>query len=68
MPKMEGQELAMRLREARPTLPVIFMSGYAGDVLTQDGTLPAGTDFVPKPFQLSTLAERVQGALQGAHR
>ncbi len=67
MPRMGGPELAVRLRESRPDLPVIFMSGYAGDALTREGSLPSGSAFVQKPFTPSVLASTVRDVLVRAH-
>jgi FixJ family two-component response regulator len=36
MPKLSGKELALRLREDHPVLPVVFMSGYAYDAAGGD--------------------------------
>lgn len=43
MPEIGGRELAQRLTELRPGLPVVFMSGYTDDDLTRRGLLEAGT-------------------------
>lgn len=66
MPKMGGSELAARLRATRAGLPVVFMSGYAGDVLTQESHLPPETEFLQKPFQPAALTATVQAALAAA--
>ncbi len=66
MPRMGGTELASRLRERQPDLPVIFMSGYAGDALTRDGSLPTGSAFIQKPFPPSVLATTVREVLAAA--
>jgi CheY-like chemotaxis protein len=58
MPGMNGRDLADRLREVWPSLPVAYVSGYPQDRLrTADGELP----FLTKPYtrdQLLTLVER----------
>jgi PAS domain S-box-containing protein len=64
MPRVGGKELAERLRESDPGLPVIFMSGYAGDILPEGGTLPRGTSFVQKPVDPDLLAALVAAALR----
>ena len=62
MPEMTGVELAQRLLAARPSLRVLFMSGYApNDVL--DGSLGPHSDFQPKPFTAAILASRVRELL-----
>ena len=43
MPKLNGRELLTRLRESRPGLRALFMSGYAEDILSHRGILAEGT-------------------------
>ena len=57
MPGMSGLELSQRLRAERPELPVLYLSGYAADVLPE--ALPAGTRFLPKPFTSQGLLEEL---------
>jgi len=64
MPGMNGRELAGRLQQLQPRLPVLFMSGYAHDF---DGALPeapGASAFLQKPFDAAALLERVQTLLQ----
>jgi two-component system, cell cycle sensor histidine kinase and response regulator CckA len=50
MPEMSGPELARRLREERPGLPVLYMSGYTDDVLDESELAHPSTGFIRKPF------------------
>ncbi len=63
MPGMNGHELAERLREARPGLPVLYASGYTADAIAQHGVLAPGLDLIEKPFTAAALAARVRAAL-----
>jgi two-component system, cell cycle sensor histidine kinase and response regulator CckA len=63
MPRMSGIELAERLGEARPELPVIFMSGYSDRPLEGRGGLRGPMVLVEKPFSSQTLLRSVQRAL-----
>jgi two-component system cell cycle sensor histidine kinase/response regulator CckA len=63
MPEMNGAVLFARLREIRPTLRALFMSGFAADVVAHQGMLPAGTPFLQKPFTASDLACKVREVL-----
>jgi CheY-like chemotaxis protein len=58
MPGMTGKELAQRIREARPNLPVILASGYAELAAQDDSGLPR----LDKPYALDKLAS-VIGAM-----
>jgi DNA-binding NtrC family response regulator len=65
MPRMSGRTLAARLREGRPGLKVVFMSGY-----TQQGVvyrdLPSGVAFMQKPFTPDRLVRTVRSVLDDA--
>ena len=63
MPHMHGQELAERITAARPGTRVVFMSGYAQPFLAGDGTLPAGTVLIAKPFTQADLLARLREVL-----
>jgi CheY-like chemotaxis protein len=59
MPGMGGPTLADHLQQLRPGLPVIFVSGYPEERLTQRG-LPIGATFLQKPFGAGKLISAVQ--------
>lgn len=64
MPQMDGRELYEHLEKIRPGLKVLYMSGYAVDVIARHGVLDKETTFIAKPFSLSTLASRVRDVLE----
>jgi two-component system, cell cycle sensor histidine kinase and response regulator CckA len=63
MPRMGGTKLAERLRDARPNVRVLFVSGYV-ESMTDDGATDLSTSFLPKPFSLKTLARRIREVIQ----
>ena len=63
MPNMNGRQLAEELREFRPGMQVLFISGYADDVVLRAGISKQGTPFLQKPFSLRTLGMKVQELL-----
>jgi CheY-like chemotaxis protein len=63
MPGMNGRELAMRLDETRPSLRVLFMSGYTDDAIVHRGVLDESANFIQKPFMPDGLARRVREVL-----
>lgn len=63
MPDMLGNELAVLVREARPGLPVLFMSGYARPILDVQGAVEPGVDLLEKPFTEAILLARVRHAI-----
>jgi CheY-like chemotaxis protein len=66
MPEMGGRELGRRLKQMRPSLPVLFMSGYTGDDVIQRGLMDAGAPFQQKPFAPDGLARKVREMLDQA--
>jgi PAS domain S-box-containing protein len=64
MPKMNGREMAEKLREFRPDVQVMFVSGYADDVVLRAGISSHGTPFLQKPFPLKQLAVKVEELLR----
>ncbi len=61
MPRISGPELAERLR-----LPVLYMSGYTGDLIEQHELLQTGTAYIQKPFTAGDLKRKVRSALDDA--
>jgi two-component system cell cycle sensor histidine kinase/response regulator CckA len=60
MPEMNGPRLFQELRKRNPTIKMIFVSGYAEDAFQSDMPDPDTFDFLPKPFTLKQLVERVK--------
>ena len=67
MPEMNGRELAARLRETRPELKALFVSGYSASALAPRGVLDEGVHFLQKPFSLEDLASSVREALDATN-
>lgn len=68
MPTMDGPAMARAMRAKRPTLPILFMSGYAEEQLRQSIDID-DVAFLPKPFSVAQLTEAVSAALdEAAHR
>jgi len=65
MPNMHGTELAAKLRARRSDLPVLFMSGYAPEVV--NSTNGDGTILLSKPFSPEQLVNAVEKALAAGH-
>jgi two-component system cell cycle sensor histidine kinase/response regulator CckA len=63
MPGLDGTTLAARLREGRPEMTVLFMTGYAVPEAAE-GT--GRRDVLRKPFGSRVLVARVRLALDGA--
>jgi len=66
MPSMNGRELAAQLRQLRPGLPVLFMSGYTDDEMVRRGLIEPDHSFLSKPFTLEILAAAVRALIDQA--
>merc|ERR1711969_423276 len=64
MPEMNGRELAARIREGRPDVRGLYMSGYPAD--DQEGAEPLDVDnnFIAKPMTLQNLGRMVRKVLE----
>jgi two-component system cell cycle sensor histidine kinase/response regulator CckA len=62
MPEMSGYDLAARVREQRPEISLLFMSGYAHKV---SGAERFAGELLKKPFAPEQLARAVRAALDG---
>jgi two-component system cell cycle sensor histidine kinase/response regulator CckA len=63
MPRMTGKQLASRLQPLRPTMKVMFMSGYTDDSIVSQGVLQPDTEFLPKPITPKALLRRTREVL-----
>jgi PAS domain S-box-containing protein len=66
MPHMTGKELAERLKSLLPEIKVLYMSGYAADVISSRGLLDSGERYISKPFSLDSLLAKVRELLNSA--
>jgi DNA-binding response OmpR family regulator len=66
MPGLRGRELAERIHQLRPGIPVLFVSGHADQEMARRGLLGPGRPFLQKPFEPDALALRVRELLDGA--
>jgi PAS domain S-box-containing protein len=63
MPDMGGATLAGRIRQLRPLLPILFMSGFAEHTEVNDLIASSGERFLQKPFTPFDLARKVREVL-----
>jgi PAS domain S-box-containing protein len=63
MTGMNGKELSERLLALRPSLKVLFVSGYTANVIAPGGVLDHGIAYMPKPFSPDGLAAKVRKVL-----
>jgi CheY-like chemotaxis protein len=63
MPEMSGVELADRVERERPGVRVLFMTGYAEEVVVNEGILGKHRECIGKPFTLEQITKRVRKIL-----
>ena len=63
MPGASGPELTRQLVERRPSLKVVYMSGYTDDAIVQHGVLNPGIAFLHKPFTSEALGRKIREVL-----
>jgi CheY-like chemotaxis protein len=58
LPDMDGTELAKKAAGLRPSLPILFASGYAENI-----DVPPGMHMIGKPFSIDQLRDKVKSIL-----
>ncbi len=64
MPRMDGPSLIREVRQRRPEIKVICISGYAEDAFRKKLDRSADIHFLPKPFSLNQLAGKVKEVMR----
>jgi CheY-like chemotaxis protein len=62
LPLMSGRELAERILEVRPEVPILYISGHTNDEVVRREILSARAVFLQKPFRPETLLSKVREA------
>jgi CheY-like chemotaxis protein len=63
MPAMSGVELADRLERECPGVRILFMTGYAEEVVVNEGILGKHRECIGKPFTREQITKRVRKLL-----
>jgi two-component system, cell cycle sensor histidine kinase and response regulator CckA len=64
MPQVSGTELALNLRQQRPDMKVLYISGYTDNAIVNAGLLQKEVAFLQKPFTPAVLVQKVQEVLE----
>jgi CheY-like chemotaxis protein len=59
VPGIGTSELDQKIRELRPEVPVLYMSGYSREEMIERGLIDPGRPFLQKPFTAEELTELV---------
>ena len=63
LPGLNGRQLAEIARQSRPSLPVLFMTGYAEKAQERSAFLDNGMAMIAKPFLLDAFSEAVRSSM-----
>ncbi|HUE86462.1 MAG TPA: PAS domain S-box protein [Vicinamibacterales bacterium] len=63
MPGGSGPDLTTELIKRRPTLKVVYMSGFTDEAIVHHGVLEPGIIFLHKPFTAEALGAKIREAL-----
>jgi signal transduction histidine kinase/ActR/RegA family two-component response regulator len=68
LPGGDGRELADRVLDLRPGLPVLFTTGYTRNAIIHQGKLDAGVQLISKPYTQQSLAQTIRELLDADRR
>jgi DNA-binding NtrC family response regulator len=66
MPDMNGRKLADEALRRRPSLRVIFTTGFSRNTVIHNGVLDKDVNFLVKPFTLEQLTAKVRDVMRNA--
>ncbi len=65
LPDISGRTLADQVRQSRPSMKVIYMSGYTDDFIAEHGIIDPRIVLLEKPFPMSALLRSIREVLSG---
>lgn len=68
MPELNGVQLAKALRESRPRLRVVYISGYTEETIEHHGVETGECAFLAKPFILAALLRKIREVLDAPRK
>ncbi len=68
MPGLTGKQVAEALRQTRPDIKVLYISGYTQDIIADHGIVEEGISLLQKPFSPAGLTDCVRRVLDNGER
>lgn len=66
LPGIKGPDLADRIKQKRPNMLVLYVSGYTENLLFKEGENPPPIAYLPKPYTPTALGRRIREILDNA--
>lgn len=66
MPKMHGSEVYKEIRKIKPSIPVIFVTGYNLAETQMDFVAEEGFEAIQKPYMIATLGDKLRKILDSS--
>jgi CheY-like chemotaxis protein len=63
---MNGRQLACEIKRRRPSIKVLYTSGYTENTIIHHGRLDSGVLLLAKPYRKSEMARMIRRAIDGA--
>jgi two-component system, cell cycle sensor histidine kinase and response regulator CckA len=64
MPGMSGADFVSRLKQDRPDIKALYISGYTDSAIIHNGALDSNIAFLQKPFSIEGLARKIREVLE----
>jgi two-component system, cell cycle sensor histidine kinase and response regulator CckA len=64
MPDLTGPDLVSKIRQFRPELKVLYMSGYSKNAMVEQGVLGKDSTLIVKPFSTGALLSKMRAVLE----
>jgi DNA-binding NtrC family response regulator len=64
MPKTHGLEILKKVKELKPNLPVIIVTGYQSVEMAQEAIKSGASDYIPKPFDTKQILKVVAQSIK----
>ena len=68
MPEMDGKQLADEVSRISPGIKILFMSGFADDIIAKHGVWEDSSPLIQKPFSAKEIAPVIEDILSGKDR